>query len=119
MGFSAMVADGGLFQPVIETARDAAIREAKEELDIDVHPEDIEFAHVVSNLASREEGFDFFFIINKYSGKIRNYEGDKCVEMRYISSDEIHGMKNIVTTTGLALNAIADGARYSECHKYQ
>lgn len=101
-----------------ETATDAVIREAKEELDIDVLPEDIEFAHVMSNLASREEGFDFFFIIKKYSGQLRNCEGDKCAEMRYIAPGEIRDMKNIVTTTGLALRTILNGVKYSECRAY-
>ena len=101
-----------------ETAIEAVVREAKEELDIDVLPEEVEFAHVVSNLASKTESSDFFFIINKYSGQIRNCEGDKCAEMRYISPTEIKEMKNIVTTTGLALNCINKGIKYSECRSY-
>ena len=59
-----------------ETALVAAIREAKEELDIDILPEDIEFSHIISNLASKTESFDFFFTVNKFSGTIRNCEGD-------------------------------------------
>lgn len=101
-----------------ETATEAVIREAKEELDIDILPEDIEFAHVVSNLASKTEGFDFFFFVNKYSGTLRNCEGDKCVEMRFIPLEEAKNMQNVVTTTRLALNAISEGKGYSECRKY-
>lgn len=70
-----------------ETAVEAVIREAKEELDIDILPEDIEFVHIMSNLASKTEGFDFFFVVKKYSGTLRNCEGDKCVEVRYMSPD--------------------------------
>jgi 8-oxo-dGTP pyrophosphatase MutT (NUDIX family) len=102
-----------------ETAAEAAIREAKEELDIDILPEDVEFAHIVNNIASMEEGFDFFFIINKFSGKARNCEGDKCAEMRYFSFDELKELKNIVTTTSLALNCITHGIPYSECREYK
>lgn len=102
-----------------ETPTQAVIREAKEELDIDVSPDNIEFAHVIANLASKTEGFDFFFIIKKYSGQLRNCEGDKCAEMKFISPQEIANMKNIVTTTSIALNAIMDGKKYSECHKYK
>lgn len=101
-----------------ETATEAVIREAKEELDIDIFPEDVEFAHVVSNLASKTESFDFFFIINKYSGQLRNCEGDKCAEMRYVSPQELKELKNIVTTTDLALRCIGDGVKYSECRSY-
>lgn len=101
-----------------ETAVEAVIREAKEELDIDILPEDIEFVHIMSNLASKTEGFDFFFVVKKYSGTLRNCEGDKCVEMRYMSQEEIKNTKNIVTTTNIALNAIIDGKVYSECKAY-
>ncbi|MBN2651196.1 MAG: NUDIX domain-containing protein [Spirochaetales bacterium] len=101
-----------------ETATECAIREAKEELGIDVKPEDAEFAHVVSNLASKTEGFDFFFIIKKFSGEIRNLEGDKCAKMKFVSPDEIKDLKNIVTTTDLALKCIRDGVPYSECKSY-
>lgn len=101
-----------------ETAVEAVVREAKEELDIDILPEDIEFVHIMSNLASKTEGFDFFFVVKKYSGTLRNCEGDKCVEMRYMSQEEIKNTKNIVTTTNIALNAIIDGKVYSECKAY-
>jgi len=101
-----------------ETAKDAAIREAKEELDIDINPKDIKCVHMMSNLASKTEGFDFFFLVEKFSGTLRNCEGDKCVEMRYMSPEEIKNTKNIVTTTNIALNAIMNGETYSECRAY-
>ena len=115
--------DGGLSQRGHiehgETAKQAAIREAKEELNIDIEEKDIEFAHVMSNLASKEECFDFFFIVNKYRGTIKNCEEDKCVEMCYISMEEIKNTKNIFTTTNIALNSIFEGKTYSECLKYE
>ena len=101
-----------------ETAIESVVREAKEELDIDVAPEDVEFAHIVSNLASKTECFDFFFVIKKYSGQLRNCEGDKCAEMRFISPEELKGLKNITTVPNQALRCIADGIKYSECHAY-
>lgn len=97
-----------------ETARAAAIREAKEELDIDIDPNDIEFAHVISNLASRTECFDFFFVVKKYSGTIKNCEGDKCTEMRWFTLDEIRALPQVVSTTRIALTGIAHGEKYSE-----
>ena len=97
----------------------AAIREAKEELDIDILPEDIEFSHFISNLASRTESFDFFFTVKKFTGTIRNCEGDKCVEMRYMTLDEVNNTKNVVSTTRQVLNAIANGQTYSELKEYK
>lgn len=102
-----------------ETAMTAAIREAKEELDIDIAPDDIKCVHVISNLASRTESFDFFFEVSKYTGTIRNCEGDKCADMQYFTFDEIKNLKNVVSTTRIALSGIADKQLYSECIKYK
>ena len=102
-----------------ETPMQAAIREAKEEMDIDIAPTDIKFVHVMSNLASRTQGYDFFFEVSKFSGTIRNCEADKCADMQYFTFDEIKNLKNVVSPTRIALNAIAEKQAYSECIKYR
>lgn len=101
-----------------ETARDATIREAKEELDIDIAPEDIRCVHITSNLARRTESFDFFFEVSKYTGTIRNCEGDKCADMQYFTLDEVANLKNVVSTTRISLAGLAKGEIYSECKSY-
>ena len=102
-----------------ETAKDAAIREAKEELDIDIAPEDIKCVHIISNLASRTESFDFFFEVSKFNGQIRNCEGDKCADMQYFTIDEIKNLKNVVSTTRISLENIAKSNIYSKCKSYK
>ena len=102
-----------------ETAQDAAIREAKEEMDITINPKDIKCVHIMSNLASRTESFDFFFEVSKFSGQIRNCEGDKCADMKYFTIDEIKDLKNVVSTTRISLENISHGSVYSECRKYK
>lgn len=102
-----------------ETARDAAIREAKEELDIDIAPENIKLVHVISNLASRTEGFDFFFEVSDFNGTIRNCEGDKCADMQYFTLDEVAKLKNVVSTTRFSLAGLGRGEIYSECKSYR
>lgn len=101
-----------------ETAMAAAIREAKEELDIDIAPEDIKCVHVTSNLASRTESFDFYFESTKYTGTIRNCEGDKCVDMQYFTLDEVASLKNVITPTRISLGCLSKGEFYSECKSY-
>ena len=101
-----------------ETPQNAAIREAKEELGIDIAQNDIKCVHVMSNIASRVHGFEFFFEVSKYTGTIRNCEPDKCVEMKYFTFDEIKGLKNAVSTVRIGLPAIANKQFYSECLKY-
>lgn len=102
-----------------ETAMAAAIREAKEELDIDIAPEDIRCVHITSNLASRTESFDFFFEVSKYTGTIRNCEGDKCADMQYFTLDQVANLKNVVSTTRISLAGLAKGEIYSECKSYR
>ena len=102
-----------------ETAMDAAIREAKEELDITILPQDIKCVHVMSNLASRTEGFDFFFEVSKFTGQIRNCEGDKCADLQYFTMDEIKNLKNVVSPTRISLANVAMGNFYSECRAYK
>jgi 8-oxo-dGTP pyrophosphatase MutT (NUDIX family) len=102
-----------------ETARDAAIREAKEELDINIAPEDIKLVHVASNLASRTESFDFYFEVSRYTGEIRNCESGKCVEMRYFTLDEVAKLKNVISPTRVSLACLKHGEIYSELKSYQ
>ena len=97
-----------------ETPAQAAVREAKEEMDIDILLKDLEFVNVMSNLANQTEGFDFFFIVHKYLGTIRNCEGDKCVMMKYFSFDEIDKMTHVITATRIAMKAVKNGIKYSE-----
>lgn len=102
-----------------ETARDAAIREAKEELDINIAPSDIKCVHITSNLASRTESFDFYFEVSKYSGTMRNCESGKCVEMRYFTLDEVATLKNVISPTRMSLAALQRGEIYSELKSYR
>ena len=101
-----------------ETAMHAAIREAKEELDINIAQSDIKFVQIMSNLASRTEGFDFFFEVSKYTGTLRNCEGDKCADMKYFTLAEISKLEKVSSTTRIALDAFAKKQFYSECLKY-
>ena len=99
--------------------KDETIREAKEELDIDIDSDDIKCVHVTSNLASRTESFDFFFEVSKYTGTIRNCEGDKCADMQYFTLDEVAKLKNVVSTTRFSLAGLGRGEIYSECKSYR
>ena len=102
-----------------ETAMSAAIREAKEELDIDIAPDDIKLVHVTSNLASKTDSFDFYFLVTKYTGTIRNCEAGKCVEMRYFTLDDVANMTHVISPTRIALAGLARGEIYSECKSYR
>ncbi|MBP5364169.1 MAG: NUDIX domain-containing protein [Alphaproteobacteria bacterium] len=101
-----------------ETAQTAAIREAKEELGIDIDPSDIKCVHIISNLASIPESYDIIFEVSKYTGTIRNCEADKCVEMRFFALNEIKKLDHLISTTRMALDGWAKNRFYSECLSY-
>ena len=65
-----------------ENAYEAAIREAKEELGIDISREDIIDTFIVSRKnKTLSPYYDIYFEIEKYQGKITINEPDKCKEL--------------------------------------
>lgn len=71
-----------------ETATQAMIREAKEETEIIIHPQDLHFAHVMHRLSNRE-GVDFFFSCTQWENDPRIGEIDKCDELRWVNVKEL------------------------------
>lgn len=74
-----------------ETARVAATREVKEEVGVDVKPEDVDFVHVIHRRGDEgdHERVDFFFKARKYSGKPYNAEPKKCDDIGWFSLDSL------------------------------
>lgn len=97
-----------------ETATQTVVREAKEELGINVDPKDVLFEHVVHNLVGVNKRVDFCFRIKKFEGEIKNMEPSKCVEMKFFGKDELHPLNKIAPTTLQALQNISNGVCYSE-----
>ena len=60
-----------------EAIKTAMIREAKEEVGIDIAEEDLTVVHVMHRLAE-DERIDFFLQASNWSGEISNLEPDKC-----------------------------------------
>ena len=74
-----------------EPALIAAIREAKEEVGVDVEAQDLRMVHVMHRLSeSRDhERVDFGFEVAKWKGTPYNAEPDKCSELRWADPDDL------------------------------
>ena len=74
--------DGG------EQVRTAAVREAQEEVGIDLDAEQLEVVGVMHRL-SDDERIDFFLAASSWSGEIRNSEPSKCDRLAWYDLDEL------------------------------
>ena len=97
-----------------ETATQTVIRECREELGIEVFPEDVEFAHIVHNLVGENKRMDFYFLVKKFKGNLSNLEPEKCEKMEFFASDSLPSEDKIAPTTLQALQKIQNHIRYSE-----
>jgi 8-oxo-dGTP diphosphatase len=87
-----------------ETISAGAIREAKEELGIDIHPVDLHLVHVMHQRSGR---LSLFFEVRKWSGDLVNAEPHKCESLDWIPGDRLS--ENVVPYAAVALQLIRDG----------
>ena len=74
--------DGG------EKVRDAAVREAAEEVGILIVTQDVEVVGVMHR-KSNDERIDWFVAIRRWAGDIRNAEPDKCDDLAWFAPDRL------------------------------
>jgi len=74
-----------------ELPSEALIREAKEEIGIDLSPDDIELVHVSYRPKhdDTDNRVDFFFRVIKWSGEVKNMEPTKCDDLRWVSLNDL------------------------------
>ena len=79
-----------------EEIREALIREAKEEIGIDIDMQDIKFYKVMNRkVNSNQEYIDFIFKANHWTGEITNEENNKCEEIIWANKKNLP--KNILS----------------------
>lgn len=100
-----------------ETPREAAVREAKEEVGIDVPAEDIKFVHIQynRNVAGRHDRTHYYFKIECCDQEPDNKEPHKCSEVMWIPAGE--KLSEFVPFMKEALEAILNGNQYSEFYE--
>ena len=67
---------------------DAAIREAKEEVGIEIQEEDVEIVQMMHRIAESER-IDFFVTVASWQGEIVNNEPDKCDDLSWFPLDQL------------------------------
>ncbi len=92
----------------------AAVREAKEEIGIDVRIKDLQFVHVMHRHNEKEQmnWVDVFFKANHYEGKPYNAEPHLHSELAWFSLDELPG--NTIPSVKFALMQIKAGEQFSQ-----
>jgi ADP-ribose pyrophosphatase YjhB (NUDIX family) len=98
-----------------ESFRQAMAREAKEEAGLVLNFNDLKVAHITHKrkMAGYDsERIDIFLIADKWKGKIKNMELDKCDDLKWFSMDNLP--KNTVSYIEHALKQIEENKFYSE-----
>lgn len=94
-----------------ERAKISMIREAKEEIGIDIREEDLEVVHIMHRNTNREN-LDIFMKLTKYGGVVKNMEPHKCKELKFFSKNSLP--ENIVEYAKYAIIQSDKGMVYSE-----
>jgi 8-oxo-dGTP pyrophosphatase MutT (NUDIX family) len=97
--------DGG------ETVRAAAVREAAEEIGVDLALDDVQFAHVMHR-RSNDERIDFFVRCERWSGDVRIAEPDKCSELVWADPAALPG--DVIPYVRQGITRVIAGEPYSE-----
>jgi 8-oxo-dGTP diphosphatase len=99
--------DGG------EPAVMAAVREAKEEVGVTINPADLRLVHTLHRVAEEgdHERIDLGFEVNKWRGRLRNAEPEKCSGIKWVAADKLP--KNMVPLVSYMLQEVAQGKPYS------
>ncbi len=102
-----------------EFPSDAMIREAKEEVGIDVAKADLRFVHALFREKHDETGerADYFFETNRWQGEPSNREPEKCAEIAWFDLDGLP--EKIIPYLRLAIDDIKNRIPYSERQRDQ
>jgi mutator protein MutT len=98
-----------------EYPAEAAVREAKEEVGVDIKIEDLEFVHSsyrINQADAAGDYVDFFFKVTQWSGEPFNAEPEKCDELFWVPIDNLPD--NTVPVIREVIGFIIEGVPFSQ-----
>ena len=94
-----------------ETVIAAGIREAKEEVGVDIDASNMTFSSVMHRIEG-DERVDFFVHIHEWSGEIVNAEPDKCDDLRWTNMNDMPA--NIIPYVARAIQNHLNSVTFDE-----
>lgn len=95
-----------------ETVVECIIREAKEEANIHLSPENLQVKHIMHRNASDRTYIDVYLAATSWSGEIENMEPHKCDELSWFHLSDLP--ENLITEVRFSLEKMEQGGFFSE-----
>lgn len=95
-----------------EGPKQALIREAKEEIGIDITMKNLTEPYTQYRHCPDREYIDFFFVVDTWSGEITNNEPEKCDQITWFPKDTLP--ENLPLYTKQAITALYQQIHYQE-----
>lgn len=95
-----------------ETMVKAMLREAKEEIGVELDENDLKLIHVMHRKEPNEERVNFFFTANRWKGEPQIMEPHKCDDIRWFDINSLPD--NIIPYIKHVIDCVVNGVFYSE-----
>lgn len=95
-----------------ETLKETAVREAKEEVGVDISKDDLSLLHIMHRTENGEARIILFWKAAKWNGEPKNIEPDKCSELKWVDSESLPD--NTLPFVRYALEKVSKNELYSE-----
>jgi len=94
-----------------ETFLTTCVREAKEEICVDIDRQDLKLVHVMQRSEGDRNYMDYYFVAKKWQGEPAIGEPEKCDDLKWVNREGVKGQA--IYFVGKALQYVAEGELFS------